>query len=124
MKDFQMVNEYTALVDGEEMDTSSVKFTNFIVGEHANRAIIEAVRHFTKFSRARVCCSEDDSRFFYNKEDLDKFVDLFNAHHGNWEKVKCRVLKNEFNEFFCYEIYREENYRNVTRALRNVRHNV
>lgn len=93
-------------INGKEIDTDSVAYTNVVIDEIINGVILEAVKHF-ETSRPR--CYEDDSRFFYKQSELDMFWKLFK---GDPKTLKCNIISDDRGGVFCYEICRiERKYR-------------
>lgn len=93
-------------VNGVEMDTESLAYTNMVIDEVINSVILEAVKHF-ETSRPRNY--EDDSRFFYKKSELDMFWKLFK---GDPKTIKCNTITDDMGGVFCYELCRiERKYR-------------
>lgn len=85
---------------------SPVAETNLLIEEVVNSLILEAVKHF-ETSRPR--SYNDDSRYFYKKEELDTFWKLFK---GNPKTLRCETILDERGGIFCYEICRiERKYR-------------
>ena len=78
----------------------SVEYTNTIVEEIVESVVVEAARHFEK-DRAR--CRAHDARFFYKKEELDKFWKIFK---GDKDSLALNIVKDDMGGFFCYEIRR------------------
>lgn len=74
--------------------------TNLLIEEIVSSVIREAVNHFMT-SRPR--SYSDDSRFFYQKSELDTFWRLFK---GDPSTLKCDTILDERGGVFCYEIYR------------------
>ena len=69
MRDYKIVNDHFAVINGEEVDINSMSFSNLMIQDESDKAIKEAVRHFLNF-RPRCIDSETDSRFFYSKAQL------------------------------------------------------
>ena len=93
-------------VNGIEMDTESVAYSNEMIDEIIHGVVLEAVKHF-ETSRPR--SYEDDSRFFYKQNELDMFWELFK---GNPKTLKCNIILDNMGGVFCYEICRiERKYR-------------
>ena len=90
----------------KETNTDSLAYTNMMIDEIVNGIVLEAVKHF-ETSRPRNY--EDDSRFFYNKNELELFWELFK---GDPKSLKCSIIPNDNGGVFCYEICRiERKYR-------------
>lgn len=93
-------------INGVEVNTDSVTYTNIVIDEIINSVILEAVKHF-ETSRPRNY--EDDSRFFYKQDELDMFWKLFK---GDPKTLKCNIIPDDRGGVFCYEICRiERKYR-------------
>lgn len=106
MRDYKIVNDHFAVINGEEVDINSMNFSNLMIQDESDKAIKEAVRHFLNF-RPRCIDSETDSRFFYSKAQLRDFLKQFRSKEGDMRRIKCKVIHDDCGEFFCYEIYRE-----------------
>jgi hypothetical protein len=89
-------------VNGVEMESDSIAYTNMVVDEAIKDTILEAVKHF-ETSRPR--SYEDDSRFFYKQSELDMFWSLFKGDPNN---LKCNIIIDDNGGVFCYEICRIE----------------
>ena len=87
-------------VNGKEVDTNSIIYTNVIIDEIIKSTILEAVKHF-ETSRPR--CYKDDSRFFYKQSEVDMFWQLFT---GDPKTLKCETILDDKGGVFCYEICR------------------
>lgn len=73
---------------------------NSFFEEIYNETIQEAVAHFSrKFFRKR----EDDDRYFFNKKDVAKVVQLLNL-KGIQVKVDCIYNEDSSHSIFCYVI--------------------
>lgn len=93
-------------INGVEMDTDSLAYTNMMIEDLVNSVILEAVKHF-ETSRPR--SYDDDSRFFYKQSELDAFWKLFK---GDPKSLKCTIIPDDRGGVFCYEICRiERKYR-------------
>lgn len=69
--------------------------------------IKEAVSHFLKITGHP---GNVDSRFFYNKKELNEFWNLYHKNGGIDEKLCQRTIIDECGDVFCYEIYADPEY--------------
>ena len=104
MRDYKIVNDHFAVINGEEVDINSMSFSNLMIQDESDKAIKEAVRHFLNF-RPRCIDSETDSRFFYSKAQLKDFLKQYKNKKGDI------IFKN-----FCFT-NKDEEYSALEKAI-------
>ena len=75
---------------------------NLIIGEAVSLVVQECINHFNT-PRKRI--REDDERYLFNTQELE----LVMANINNPESIDCKVITDDCNNFFCYQLSRKRN---------------
>lgn len=77
------------------------KDQNDMIEDYINLLVAEAVKHFNKEKR-KVCCPENDARYFFQESELNTFLKQINYP----EKIWVSTIKNDDGSFFAYRVGR------------------
>ena len=91
------------------MNNNSTYTLNDVITEMIESVITEAVSHFLKQKPVKKAQIEDDPRYFYSQNELNKFFTQFNKKcnpdNPNHQLSIERVLDDN-DEFLCFKVYR------------------
>ena len=86
----------------EKKKQQAIKDFEEQLNEVSNSLVLEAVKHFSKRFR-RTDKSDVDERYFYNKDELTKFLKL---NKNPKVKIYTKYDSNFPDRIFCYIAYR------------------